>query len=139
MLLKKGYNQSVDIWAMGIFMYELLMGKTPFTINEQQQEKQQQHQQTTIAQLEAIQLTKREALFEKIKSFTASDEELGIAQANIKISSSPDRLKQDCSNIDIDYKHLSYEVIYLFKSLLNPNPAMRLSLDDYAASKWLNS
>jgi serine/threonine protein kinase len=33
-LKKKGYSYKVDIWAIGIMCYELLMGKTPFHSNE---------------------------------------------------------------------------------------------------------
>ncbi|XP_057671725.1 cGMP-dependent protein kinase, isozyme 1-like [Diorhabda carinulata] len=30
LILKKPYNRSVDIWSCGIFIYEMLCGKTPF-------------------------------------------------------------------------------------------------------------
>jgi serine/threonine protein kinase len=30
LLKKKGYSYKVDIWAIGIMCYELLMGRTPF-------------------------------------------------------------------------------------------------------------
>jgi serine/threonine protein kinase len=30
LLKKRGYSYKVDIWAMGIMCYELLMGRTPF-------------------------------------------------------------------------------------------------------------
>ena len=30
MFLGAGYDESVDIWAAGITLYELIMGKTPF-------------------------------------------------------------------------------------------------------------
>jgi len=30
LLKKKGYSYKVDIWALGIMCYELLMGQTPF-------------------------------------------------------------------------------------------------------------
>jgi len=28
--LKKGYNAKVDTWALGVIVYELLVGTTPF-------------------------------------------------------------------------------------------------------------
>ena len=30
LLLKKGYNAKVDTWALGVIVYELLVGTTPF-------------------------------------------------------------------------------------------------------------
>ena len=30
LLKKKGYSYKVDIWALGVLCYELLMGRTPF-------------------------------------------------------------------------------------------------------------
>lgn len=33
-ILNKGYNHSVDWWGLGIFVYELLVGKTPFADEE---------------------------------------------------------------------------------------------------------
>lgn len=34
LLKKKIYSQKVDIWALGIIAYELVMGKTPFHSSE---------------------------------------------------------------------------------------------------------
>lgn len=31
MILKIGHDEKVDIWAIGIILYELLHGKAPFT------------------------------------------------------------------------------------------------------------
>ncbi|XP_072377005.1 cGMP-dependent protein kinase, isozyme 1-like [Diabrotica undecimpunctata] len=33
-ILSKGYNRAVDYWAYGVFVYELLVGKTPFRTND---------------------------------------------------------------------------------------------------------
>lgn len=30
-MLNKGYNRSVDYWAFGVFVYEMLTGTSPFT------------------------------------------------------------------------------------------------------------
>ena len=31
MILGTGHNEKLDIWSMGILMYEMLHGKAPFT------------------------------------------------------------------------------------------------------------
>ena len=36
-LLKSGYNRSVDIWGLGVLLYELVMKKTPFAANNLRQ------------------------------------------------------------------------------------------------------
>ncbi|KAG5882994.1 hypothetical protein JTB14_004333 [Gonioctena quinquepunctata] len=33
-ILNKGYNKGADYWAFGVFIYELLVGKTPFRTND---------------------------------------------------------------------------------------------------------
>ena len=35
MLLKKGYDTRVDIWAIGVLIFELLVGRPPFGNNGQ--------------------------------------------------------------------------------------------------------
>lgn len=32
MLISDGYNEKVDLWAIGILIYELFVGKAPFDI-----------------------------------------------------------------------------------------------------------
>ncbi|KAJ8920703.1 hypothetical protein NQ315_004842 [Exocentrus adspersus] len=33
-ILNKGYNREVDYWALGVFIFELLVGRTPFRTND---------------------------------------------------------------------------------------------------------
>ncbi|CAG9825377.1 unnamed protein product [Phaedon cochleariae] len=35
LIQNKGYNKGVDYWAFGVFVYELLVGRTPFRSNDQ--------------------------------------------------------------------------------------------------------
>lgn len=35
MLKGDDYNQKIDIWAIGILTYELLIGRVPFKINSE--------------------------------------------------------------------------------------------------------
>lgn len=37
MLKRRGYSYKVDVWALGIMCYEMLMGKTPFHSYEMQE------------------------------------------------------------------------------------------------------
>lgn len=32
MITKQGHNQKVDVWCLGVLMYEMLSGKTPFMV-----------------------------------------------------------------------------------------------------------
>lgn len=32
MILKQGHNEKVDVWCIGILLYELLYGSTPFSL-----------------------------------------------------------------------------------------------------------
>ena len=34
-LIKKRHNIKTDIWALGVLLYELLMGRTPYSFNDQ--------------------------------------------------------------------------------------------------------
>ena len=34
MMAKKGYDRSMDLWALGVLTYELLFQITPFTITQ---------------------------------------------------------------------------------------------------------
>jgi protein kinase A len=31
MISKQGHGKAIDFWTLGVFIYELLVGKTPFT------------------------------------------------------------------------------------------------------------
>lgn len=33
MITKQGHNQKVDVWCLGVLMYEMLSGKTPFMVD----------------------------------------------------------------------------------------------------------
>lgn len=36
MLMEKGHNEKLDVWTLGVLLYEILVGKAPFspTVNE---------------------------------------------------------------------------------------------------------
>lgn len=34
MILQIGYNRGVDFWALGVFIYELVTGETPFKLED---------------------------------------------------------------------------------------------------------
>lgn len=34
MVLKKGYNKEIDVWTLGIYLYELSVFEPPFTVEQ---------------------------------------------------------------------------------------------------------
>jgi serine/threonine protein kinase len=47
------YNESVDVWMSGVLMYEMLVGKAPFTVTGKDG---QENTQETFARIEACKL-----------------------------------------------------------------------------------